>query len=424
MKKEILHIGIFILLIVLVLPTVCTTLIMKNQVSGVLTIANTSSPRSSNDVDWWPCYRHDPQHTGNTSSPGPLTNTTSWTFNSTYFVYSEPSIVDDRIYFGTAGGTVFGLNAITGEQLWNFSTGKWITATPTYYNGTVIFNSQDNYLYCLNANTGSLIWKFLGNQSYWQSPTVVNGKIYFGSTPSHFRNKGVIYCLNADSGKVLWTQLTKEWDFSSPAYLDGRIYIGSVRDSHIPLFPFSRTFITCLNATNGTIYWKKMTGVNSYWEPPLISLCGNRLFYSVPTIFSGKVACLDTATGDRLWQYSTVRGFNLLSNSGAPTVAYGKLYFQVDAWSAGIGQVRCIDATTGKHIWTFKGGAGTPSYSNGKIYFGTWPNNVTNGSVFCLNAVDGTLLWRLSDIDISGSPSIVNGRMYIGTFLDTLLCFG
>jgi outer membrane protein assembly factor BamB len=401
MNKKIQFMGIFILLVMLVLP-----------------------PVSSATSDWWPCYRHDPQHTGNTSSPGPLTNTTSWTFNSTYFVYSEPSIVNDRIYFGTAGGTVFGLNAITGEQLWNFSTGKWITATPTYFNGTVIFNSQDNYLYCLNANTGSVIWKFLGNQSYWQSPNVVNGKIYFGSTPSHFRNKGVIYCLNADDGKVQWTQPTKEWAFSSPAYLDGRIYIGSARDSHIPLLPFSRTFITCLNATTGDIYWKKMTGINRYWESPLISLCGNRLFYSVPTMFSGKVACLDTATGDTLWKYPTVRGFDLLTFSGAPTVAYEKLYFQVDAWSVGIGQVRCIDATTGKHIWTFKSGAGTPSYSNGKIYFGTWPNNATNGSVFCLNAVDGTLLWRLPDIDISGSPSIVNGRMYIGTFLDKLFCFG
>jgi eukaryotic-like serine/threonine-protein kinase len=400
MNKKILHIGIFVLFVMFVLP-----------------------PASSATSDWWPCYRHDPQHTGNTSSPGPLTNTTSWTFNSSYFVYSEPSIVDDRIYFGTAGGTVFCLNAITGEQLWNFSTGKWITATPTYYNGTVIFNSQDDYLYCLNANTGSVIWKFLGNQSCWQSPTVVNGMIYFGSTSSQFRNKGVIYCISADNGKVLWTQSTKEWAFSSPAYLDGRIYIGAARDSHIPLFPVSRTFITCLNATTGTIYWKKMTGINMYWEPPLISLCGNRLFYSVPTIISGKVACLDTATGDTIWRYSTVLGFDLLTFSGAPTIAYGKLYFQVDAWSVGIGQVRCIDATTGKHIWTFKSGAGTPSYSNGKIYFGTWPNNVTNGSVFCLNAVDGTLLWQLSNIDISGSPSIANGRMYIGTFLDKLLCF-
>jgi outer membrane protein assembly factor BamB len=402
MNKKILHIGIFVLLVMLVLP-----------------------PVSSATDDWWPCYRHDPQHTGNTSSPGPLTNTTSWTFNSSYFVYSEPSIVDNRIYFGTAGGTVFCLNAITGEKLWNFSTGEWITATPTYYNGTVIFNSQDNYLYCLNAETGSVIWKFLGNQSYWQSPTVVNGMIYFGSTPSYFKNKGIIYCLSADNGKVLWIQSTKECEFSSPAYLDGRIYIGSARYGHIP-FPlrrYSPTYITCLDAINGTVYWKKMTGINVYQEPPMISLCANRLFYSVPTIFSGKVACLDMATGDRLWQYSTVRGYNLLVFSGYPTVAYGKLYFMVDAWPY-VGQVRCIDAATGKHIWTFKSGAGTPTYSDGKIYFGTWPNNVTNGSVFCLNAADGNLVWRLPNIDISGTPSIANGRMYIGTFLDKLLCFG
>jgi len=68
-------------------------------------------------------------------------------------------------------------------------------------------------------------------------------------------------------------------------------------------------------------------------------------------------------------------------------------------------KVYCLDAKTGKEIWSFFTGAPVrlaPSYANGKIYFGS-----DDGVAYCLDAKKGTLIWK---IETSDSKKLIPGN--------------
>ena len=49
-------------------------------------------------VDWWPMFRHDPNHTGYSTSTAPNTNNTIWIYTTGGPVYSSPAVVDGKVY--------------------------------------------------------------------------------------------------------------------------------------------------------------------------------------------------------------------------------------------------------------------------------------------------------------------------------------
>jgi len=380
---------------------------------------------SSSEIDWWPMFRHDPQHSGNTSSPGPITNNILWRFDTGHNIYSNPAIVNDRVYVGSFS-KLYCLDALTGESIWEFTVGDSIRSSPCVYDNKVIFNSRDGVLYCVDAENGSKIWTFFANIDEQNSPTAVDGKVFFGSE-SYQNNKGVIYCLNVEDGSVLWYLNTNESRFSSPAYIDGKIYIGTVRNSQ--LFWIFPLFIYCLDADSGDIQWKKTIGFNKLPYAPEVSLCEDKLYFGVSSIFGGKVGCLNAQTGNFIWRYYTDFVWNCwwVVTISAPSIAYDRIYFEIADFIKDTNEVRCLDANSGKHIWTFKDGAGTPIISDGKVYFGSSEVKVTfpKGTIYCLDAENGSIIWKYKTYnDVISAPSIVNGRMYIGTLIDKVLCFG
>ncbi len=56
-------------------------------------------------------------------------------------------------------------------------------------------------------------------------------------------------------------------------------------------------------------------------------------------------------------------------------------------------QLHCVDAGSGREIWSFFAGAAirlAPTVANGKVYFGS-----DDGYAYCLDATKGTLIWKL-----------------------------
>lgn len=128
-------------------------------------------------------------------------------------ILSSPVFADGVVY-ATSGGFACALNAADGARFWNPVAIGAITDTgPTVsLHGagtprsriTLYFGSADGHLYALNASTGKVRWKYprtarLTIGAVDSQPMVsVDGAVYFGSTDGH------LYALNASNGAVRW----------------------------------------------------------------------------------------------------------------------------------------------------------------------------------------------------------------------------
>ena len=161
-----------------------------------------SSAGGGLEVDDWPMFRHDSEHTGFSTSSAPNMNHTLWKYETGGQVWSSPAVIDGVVYVGSFDGSFYALNSSTGSMLWSFPTGGEVYSSPAISNGIVYFGSFDNCVYGLNASNGFQLWKFKTGGKVFSSPTIATGVVYFGS------DDGFVYALEAQTGDLLWSYET------------------------------------------------------------------------------------------------------------------------------------------------------------------------------------------------------------------------
>ena len=102
--------------IILLVSLVCSVF------SGIfLSVLGNDSNGNSNPNNW-PMFLHDPGHSGYTSSVGPMTNHTLWSFQTgSTNVKSSPAVVNGIVYVGAEDGKLYALNSTTGDQIWTYT---------------------------------------------------------------------------------------------------------------------------------------------------------------------------------------------------------------------------------------------------------------------------------------------------------------
>jgi len=242
----------------------------------LLTFANNASTRAED----WPTFMHDKHRSGVTTERLGLPLNESWVFKSAHEpqpAWPGPAKQDfwhrqfnlrstvaydrafqvvgagDTIYFASsADDKVYALDSRTGRQRWAFFTEGPVRLAPCVSNEKVYVASDDGYVYCLSADDGSLVWKYKradqermipGNGrmiSMWPIRTgllVDNGILYFAA--GMFPNQGTfLSALNAEDGSVKWS---KKVGISPQGYLlasNERLYVPTGRTN--PFF-FSKT---------------------------------------------------------------------------------------------------------------------------------------------------------------------------------------
>ena len=134
----------------------------------------------------------------------------------------QPSVGDDRVYFGSADGNLYCLNTKDGSLIWRFKTEDSLKSTPTIAGDRMIASGLDHNLYCFNAKDGTLIWKYEAGFEVDGSAAVIDGRVYFGC------EDGFFYCLNLEDGSLIYkTERLGSMEGSLSAPGDGRIYIGT-----------------------------------------------------------------------------------------------------------------------------------------------------------------------------------------------------
>ena len=103
----------------------------------------------------WAMFQHDITHSGTTGGTATLPQgNIKWKFETGASIHSSPAVAYDTVYFGSADGKLYAVDAATGTERWEFKTGSWVESSPAVVNGVVYFGSNDGNFYALDAHNG------------------------------------------------------------------------------------------------------------------------------------------------------------------------------------------------------------------------------------------------------------------------------
>ncbi|MEM7748438.1 MAG: PQQ-binding-like beta-propeller repeat protein, partial [Pseudomonadota bacterium] len=233
------------------------------------------------------------------------------------------------------------------------------------------------------------------------SPCVVNDRLYVAGENGHLR------CLNPRTGKQIWkkfvggigpgTVLGSNGAETSPAVAHNEAYVAT----------YDGIFYS-FNATTGALRWRAKT----HDDTDASAVIYDDFVYACAEEKAPYLYCFAREDGRQVWRYDgNRRGYY-----STPAVADGRIWVGAEDQN-----LHCIDARSGKGIWTFKTGGGvwsSPCVIGDKVVFGS-----RDSHLYCVDAQNGQLVWRLKlDGRIISSPCIVDGVIWIGTATGYFYC--
>jgi polyvinyl alcohol dehydrogenase (cytochrome) len=84
-------------------------------------------------------------------------------FDGDVTAFSQPTVIEDLVFVGSAGGVLYALHATTGCLQWTFqangSVRSSVLSVPTGSKHSLLFGDQTGWFYSLEAGSGKLLWK-------------------------------------------------------------------------------------------------------------------------------------------------------------------------------------------------------------------------------------------------------------------------
>jgi len=155
-----------------------------------------------------------------------------WSFQAKGWIFGEPTVTDDRVFFGSQDDHLYCLDKRKKTFLWSFPTKSRIEAGVAYRDGSVFFGSCDGRFYRVNAVTGKEVWTYRtpetkgASTAIYSAPLCTEDAVYFGSFDGH------VYCLKIDHGDVKWRiEPVKGAEITGSPVTDGRRIVLAVRRS-------------------------------------------------------------------------------------------------------------------------------------------------------------------------------------------------
>jgi polyvinyl alcohol dehydrogenase (cytochrome) len=227
-------------------------------VSLVLGLSALGSPGSA--LGDWPVYGHDLTNSRDAGGEGPSAGqlARAWAFKSpTGDFTGTPVVAGGVLVAGDQGGTVYALDAVTGNVLWSRRLGAPINgsaAIDTHAPGGAaayvpVAQLGGPRLVALSLADGATRWDTLltGQQdaSVFGSPVYWNGTVYIGTSgPNNddSRARGSVVAVNQASGRIRWQTFTVPpgrdgaavWSTPASDTATGRLFVGTGNNYHQP----------------------------------------------------------------------------------------------------------------------------------------------------------------------------------------------
>lgn len=309
----------------------------------------------------------------------------------------SPTIGHGNVLVGGKDGNLYSLNITNGEILWEtqITTNPGlcgVTSASKIVRGNVYLGSYDysggsGYLYCLNEKDGQILWKNTTFSSvYFSSPAVLENKVYIGtmglydSSTLKWMTPYGLFCFDAINGELLWNYSVEGSVGSSPTLVDDRV-----------IFTSKDGYLYCLNSTVGSLIWKR--SIESSVSSPAVAQ--NKIFVGSGEMGGeGKFFCFDI-NGDPLWEFQPNGAVQ-----SSPAVSGDYVYFASNVQN---GTVYCLDTSSGQLVWNYKPWPeqfiiSSPAIVEGKMLIAS-----DNGRLYCFTGDSPEFL-----VDDLGSTQIVN----------------
>lgn len=263
-----------------------------------------------------------------------------WEYKCGGSISTTPYIFANLIVIGSQNNTLSAIDRLNGEFKWNHQTDGAVNSSANGNDQILVFGCDDGYLRNLNPLTGDLIWKFDAVNPIRSTPVIYDNFIYFGT------ESGELISLNY-RGQAIWKSKVKRGISSEPLVDNGFVYV-SAKDS----------FLYCFDANSGWLNWRTLIDKPSISSP----ICDQARVFVGTT--GGALLAINKHNGKEQWRFTAKGQIN-----SKPLFLRNNLYFtSVDS------RVYCIDARSGKLIWEFN--TGSPLVSNlvqygGLIYYGS-----------------------------------------------------
>jgi outer membrane protein assembly factor BamB len=145
-------------------------------------------------------------------------------------IVGEPALSEEGIlYIGTFGSEIVALDANNGSVLWRVPTDGWVWSGPTLVDDRLYFGDLDGNFYALDAGDGSEIWQLTPEQLNGEivgSPLVIEEDIYIAT------QGGNLYNIDLD-GNIDWTQAVGGQLYTTPKEAGDLILVAPTQSDEI-----------------------------------------------------------------------------------------------------------------------------------------------------------------------------------------------
>ncbi len=343
--------------------------------------------------DNWSQFRGSPQLTGVSPSALPATLRVLWTYETGDSIESSAAIADGTVYVGSQSGELLALDLRSGQLRWKYKTTEGIgESSPCVGNGVVYVGDLSGSIHAVRTSDGTALWTFKTNSEVKSSPVLVDDKVLVGSYDEH------LYCLSATGGTLVWKFRINGPVHCTAGVMDGIAYISGCDET-----------FRGVRISDGEEVFNVSTGAYTGASPALMA---QAVYFGT---FSNEVISVNLRTKRITWRYQHAqRQFPFYSSAA---VAGGKVVV-----GGRDKLVHCLNAKTGKAIWSFPTRArveSSPAVSGERVYVGS-----NDGRFYVLDLNKGTKLWEFdAGAPLSASPAIASGRVVIGSQDGRLYCF-
>ena len=351
----------------------------------------------------WASFRGNPQLTGVADSQLPENPQLLWTFQAGDMIESTAAVVDGTVYVGALDGTLYALDAQTGEKRWTYQVEGTIKASPSIHNGIVYFGDGDGIFHAVDINTQEAKWQFTTEGEIISSANVVGDRVLFGSYD------GFLYCLNRENGELIWKLETEGYVHGAPGVWT-HVANDSGKAENFAIVTGCDSYLRVINIDDGTQTQQINLGAYVGASP---AISENRVYCGT---YGTEILAVALDTGEIAWRYRhPKRRFPFFASAALTedSVIIGGRDKMVHA----------LSQATGESLWTYAAKSRIESSAvivGRRAFFGT-----TGGVFIALDITTGESVWEFATgSSIVASPSVSDGRIYIGTEDGILYCFG